>query len=74
NIQSYSNLEENLREYGRELKELPHVIQWNKRDLPDALPVAEPDPLAHRVRPAEPDAGADAVAVGGAAAMRRQGG
>jgi mutual gliding-motility protein MglA len=41
NLQSYSNLEENLREYGRELRELPHVIQWNKRDLPDALPVAE---------------------------------
>ncbi|HET6205042.1 MAG TPA: GTPase domain-containing protein [Planctomycetota bacterium] len=41
NLQSFANLEENLREYGRELSDLAHVIQLNKRDLPDALPVAE---------------------------------
>ncbi|MBI3820791.1 MAG: GTPase domain-containing protein [Planctomycetes bacterium] len=39
NLESLANLEENLREYGKELRTLPHVIQWNKRDLPGAVPV-----------------------------------
>jgi len=33
NIESFRNLEENLRGDGRELSELPHVLQFNKRDL-----------------------------------------
>src|SRR5215510_958227 len=41
NLESLANLEENLREYGKDLRTLPHVFQWNKRDLPGALPVAE---------------------------------
>ncbi len=41
NLESYANLEENLKEYGKDLADLPHVIQWNKRDLPNALPVEE---------------------------------
>ncbi|MBL8692862.1 MAG: GTPase domain-containing protein [Planctomycetes bacterium] len=41
NLESLANLEENLREYGKELKNLPHVLQWNKRDLPGAAPLAE---------------------------------
>jgi hypothetical protein len=43
NIESYANLIENLTEYGKDVRELPHVIQFNKRDLPNALPVAEID-------------------------------
>ena len=43
NIESYSNLIENLAEYGKDIRELPHVIQYNKRDLPNAMPVAELD-------------------------------
>jgi mutual gliding-motility protein MglA len=43
NIESYANLIENLAEYGKDVRELPHVIQYNKRDLPNALPVAEID-------------------------------
>ena len=39
NLESLRNLEENLNEYGKSLATLPHVIQYNKRDLPDALPV-----------------------------------
>jgi signal recognition particle receptor subunit beta len=39
NLESLRNLEENLNEYGKSLATLPHVIQFNKRDLPDALPV-----------------------------------
>jgi hypothetical protein len=37
NLESLRNLEENLNEYGKSLSTLPHVIQLNKRDLPDAL-------------------------------------
>ncbi len=41
NLESLRNLEENLNEYGKSLATLPHVLQWNKRDVPDALSVAE---------------------------------
>jgi signal recognition particle receptor subunit beta len=43
NIESYDNLIENLREYGKDIRELPHVIQYNKRDLPSAMPVEDLD-------------------------------
>lgn len=43
NLESYANLIENLAEYGKDVRELPHVIQYNKRDLPNALPVEEID-------------------------------
>jgi hypothetical protein len=39
NIESYENLIENLREYGKDIRETPHVIQYNKRDLPNAMTV-----------------------------------
>lgn len=42
-IESYANLIENLAEYGKDVRELPHVIQYNKRDLPNAMSVAEMD-------------------------------
>ncbi|MBN2492141.1 MAG: hypothetical protein JXQ29_14940 [Planctomycetes bacterium] len=41
NLESWNNLEENLREYGKNLREVPTVVQWNKRDLPDAMEKAE---------------------------------
>ncbi len=34
NIESLKNLEENLKEYGLSILEIPLVIQWNKRDIP----------------------------------------
>lgn len=37
NIESLNNLEENLKEYGKSIHEIPLVIQYNKRDLPDAM-------------------------------------
>ena len=43
NIESYENLLENLEEYGKDARELPHVIQYNKRDLPNAMSVEELD-------------------------------
>lgn len=38
NAESLRNLRENLTEHNLWLEEIPHVIQVNKRDLPDALP------------------------------------
>ncbi len=43
NLESFKNLEDNLREQGLDLKKLPMVMQYNKRDLPSALPVADLD-------------------------------
>jgi hypothetical protein len=34
NVESFKNLEENLKAHGMKLAEMPHVIQFNKRDLP----------------------------------------
>ena len=41
NIESLENLDDNLKEQGYDLKKLPFVIQYNKRDLPNAAPVEE---------------------------------
>jgi len=41
NIDSLRNLEENLAEYGLDLTAIPHVFQYNKRDLPNIIPVEE---------------------------------
>jgi signal recognition particle receptor subunit beta len=41
NIESMHNLFENLAEYGLDLRKIPFVIQYNKRDLPSALGVEE---------------------------------
>ncbi|MBK8978673.1 MAG: GTPase [Planctomycetes bacterium] len=48
NIESYENLIENLAEYGKDIRELPHVIQYNKRDHPNAMPVDELDRTLNR--------------------------
>ena len=37
NAESLRNLEDNLRENGFELKNIPYVLQFNKRDLPSAV-------------------------------------
>jgi signal recognition particle receptor subunit beta len=39
NRESFKNLRENLAEYGKSIKDVPWVVQYNKRDLPSALPV-----------------------------------
>jgi mutual gliding-motility protein MglA len=39
NVESFRNMEENLREYNYNLDELPYVIQYNKRDLGNIAPV-----------------------------------
>jgi len=41
NIESVENLEDNLAEQGMSLEKMPFVLQYNKRDLPNAVPVEE---------------------------------
>ena len=41
NIESLENLQTNLKEQGFDLDKIPFVIQYNKRDLPNAAPVEE---------------------------------
>ena len=41
NIESVENLRLNLSEQGYDLDKVPYVIQYNKRDLPNVVPVDE---------------------------------
>jgi signal recognition particle receptor subunit beta len=41
NIESLTNLRENLAEYGYDIDDIPVVMQYNKRDLPGALSVED---------------------------------
>lgn len=41
NIESIRNLEENLKEHGLDLETIPYSLQFNKRDLPNIMPVDE---------------------------------
>jgi signal recognition particle receptor subunit beta len=47
NIESLYNLEENLQAQGYDLNQLPYVLQLNKRDLPNVIPM---DDLAMELR------------------------
>ena len=41
NVESMQNLYDNLTEYGYDLTKTPFVVQYNKRDLPNAAPVGD---------------------------------
>ncbi len=41
NIESLENLRANLQEQGFDLDKVPYVVQYNKRDLPNAAPLDE---------------------------------
>ena len=41
NLESMDNLRGNLREQGSELDRIPCVVQYNKRDLENAMPIGE---------------------------------
>ncbi|GBE16172.1 MAG TPA: gliding-motility protein MglA [Proteobacteria bacterium] len=41
NTESFDNLRSNLQEQGYDLDALPLILQWNKRDLPNVVPVDE---------------------------------
>ena len=52
NVESLYNLEENLRAQGYDLMKIPYVLQLNKRDLPNVVPVT--DLTAELLRKDEP--------------------
>src|SRR6187455_3891345 len=39
NVKSFQNLEENLRSLNQDLRDIPYVVQYNKRDLANVAPV-----------------------------------
>ncbi len=41
NVEALENLAFHLKQQGRSIEEIPLVLQWNKRDLPDAMPVED---------------------------------
>src|SRR5262249_22974945 len=63
NVDSFRNLEENLKEYEYNLDETPYVIQYNKRDLPNIAPVEYLEFLLNRRARRVPSF--EAIAVGG---------
>jgi mutual gliding-motility protein MglA len=48
NVQSITELEMNLRRLGKDVTSFPFVMQWNKRDMPSALPVGVLDRYLNR--------------------------
>ena len=46
--ESYNNMEQNLREHGKDLKELPHILQFNKIDLPGIMNSEELNQLLNK--------------------------
>src|SRR5262249_43715165 len=47
-MESYNNMEENLRELGKDLGDLPHVLQFNKIDLPNVMTLEEMNQLLNK--------------------------
>ena len=41
NVESMQNLYDNMAAYGYDLTRMPFIVQYNKRDLPNAAPLAE---------------------------------
>ncbi len=41
NLEAWRNLHTNLREFGQDPAQFPMIIQYNKRDLPNALSIAD---------------------------------
>src|SRR5207253_9469124 len=39
NVESFKNLEDNLAKQNMSLDDIPYVLQYNKRDLPNIAPV-----------------------------------
>jgi mutual gliding-motility protein MglA len=55
NLESFDNLRDNLADQGRNVADMPIVFQFNKRDLPDVLPMDELDRMLNRFRaPSQP--------------------
>ena len=52
NVESLFNLQDNLKQHGYDLRKVPYVLQLNKRDLPNVVPVR--DLAAELLRKDEP--------------------
>jgi mutual gliding-motility protein MglA len=50
NLESFANLQENLREYGHSIENIPLVLQYNKRDLPNVYPVEQLNSLVNKYK------------------------
>jgi hypothetical protein len=50
NVESLQNLEDNLKRQGVRIRDIPVVIQFNKRDLPNALAVTELDKAINKLQ------------------------
>lgn len=48
NLESLADLERILKQEGTSLEEIPHIIQYNKRDVRNAMPVPELDAILNR--------------------------
>jgi mutual gliding-motility protein MglA len=49
NLETLDNLRDNLLAHGRQVSEMPHVVQYNKRDLFDVVPIDELERQLNRV-------------------------
>jgi signal recognition particle receptor subunit beta len=49
NLETLENLKDNLSAHGKTLAEIPHVVQYNKRDLFDVTPVDELERTLNRM-------------------------
>jgi signal recognition particle receptor subunit beta len=56
NVQSIAELEVNMRRIGKDLGNFPFIMQWNKRDMPSALPLNVLDRYLNRRRVASYEA------------------
>jgi signal recognition particle receptor subunit beta len=63
NEESLDNLEQNLAAHNMSLATMPHVVQYNKRDMPDVMPVEEMRSELNKLR--VPDFEATAKSGGG---------
>jgi signal recognition particle receptor subunit beta len=54
NIKSFSNLEDNLKSFNLNIADIPYVLQYNKRDLPNVAPVEYMDFLLNNREVAVP--------------------
>ena len=48
NSESFANLRENLATYKRDLRDIPYILQFNKRDLADIAPLEYMDFMLNR--------------------------
>ncbi len=73
NQEAMQNLYDNMAEYGYDLRHMPFIVQYNKRDLPNAACVSDlqaslnpgwevEDPAKHRVMPDPSHPGENLVA------------